>query len=117
MALMVTSGNMVQLFIGWEGIGLASFLLINFWYSRPEANRSALKAIIMNKFGDMFFYMFMVLSYSFYKTFDFYLLFSLVCVDPVSADLIFLNISKVDILAMSLVIAAVGKSAQLGLHS
>ena len=117
MALMVTSGNMVQLFIGWEGIGLASFLLINFWYSRPEANRSALKAIIMNKFGDMFFYMFMVLSYSFYKTFDFYLLFSLVCADPISADLNFLNISKVDILAMSLVIAAVGKSAQLGLHS
>lgn len=117
MALMVTSGNMVQLFIGWEGIGLASFLLISFWYSRPDANRSALKAIIMNKFGDMFFYMFMVLSYSFYKTFDFYLLFSLVGVDTTAADLIFLNINKIDILAISLVIAAIGKSAQLGLHS
>lgn len=117
MALMVTSGNMVQLFIGWEGIGLSSFLLINFWYSRPDANRSAIKAIIMNKFGDMFFYIFMILSYSFYKTFDFYLLFNLVDVDFTSTNLIFLNISKVDMMAISLVIAAVGKSAQLGLHS
>jgi NADH:ubiquinone oxidoreductase subunit 5 (subunit L)/multisubunit Na+/H+ antiporter MnhA subunit len=71
----------------------------------------------MNKFGDMFFYMFMVLSYSFYKTFDFYLLFSLVGADVTTTDLIFLNINKIDILAISLVIAAIGKSAQLGLHS
>jgi NADH:ubiquinone oxidoreductase subunit 5 (subunit L)/multisubunit Na+/H+ antiporter MnhA subunit len=71
----------------------------------------------MNKFGDMFFYMFMVLSYSFYKTFDFYLLFSLIGADVTTTDLIFLNINKIDILAISLVIAAIGKSAQLGLHS
>lgn len=117
MALMITSGNITQLFIGWEGIGLSSFLLINFWYSRPDANRSALKAIIMNKFGDMFFYIFMVLCFSFYKTFDFYLLFNIISAETVSISLDFYNISKIDVLACSLVIAAVGKSAQLGLHS
>jgi NADH:ubiquinone oxidoreductase subunit 5 (subunit L)/multisubunit Na+/H+ antiporter MnhA subunit len=71
----------------------------------------------MNKFGDMFFYIFMVLSYSFYKTFDFYVLFSLVDVDYTSTDMIFFNINKIDLLAISLVVAAIGKSAQLGLHS
>lgn len=117
MALMVTSGNMVQLFIGWEGIGLSSFLLINFWYSRPDANRSAIKAIVMNKFGDMFFYIFMILSYSFYKTFDFYILFNFINIDSTSTELVFLGINRVDMLAISVVIAAIGKSAQLGLHS
>ena len=52
MIIMVLSGNLIQFFLGWEGIGLSSYLLINFWYIRPEANRSAIKAILINKLGD-----------------------------------------------------------------
>lgn len=55
MIFFVVSLNYVQLFIGWEGIGIASYLLVNFWQTRPAANKSALKALIVNRFGDYFF--------------------------------------------------------------
>lgn len=52
MIFLVTSNNLLQLFVGWEGVGLCSYLLINFWYTRLQANKSALKALIMNRIGD-----------------------------------------------------------------
>lgn len=70
MLVFVTSGNALQMFIGWEGIGVISFLLINFWNTRLEANRGALKAILFNKVGDIGFYIFLVLLFYFFKTLD-----------------------------------------------
>ena len=53
MIVLVTADNVVQMFIGWEGVGLTSYLLINFWYTRIQANKAAIKAMIVNKVGDV----------------------------------------------------------------
>ena len=52
MLTLVTADNLVQLFFGWEGVGLASYLLIGFWYHKPEANAAAIKAFVVNRVGD-----------------------------------------------------------------
>ncbi len=52
MLALVTADNLVQLFFGWEGVGLASYLLIGFWYQKPEANAAAIKAFVVNRVGD-----------------------------------------------------------------
>src|SRR5690554_854074 len=52
MLMLVTSDNLVQMFFGWEGVGLASYLLIGFWYTRPSANAAAIKAFVVNRVGD-----------------------------------------------------------------
>src|ERR1700744_3323111 len=52
MLMLVTSDNLIQLFLGWEGVGLCSYLLIGFWFKKPEANAAAIKAFIVNRVGD-----------------------------------------------------------------
>jgi len=52
MLMLVTGSNLVQLFLGWEGVGLASYLLINFWFTRIDANKAAIKAFVVNRVGD-----------------------------------------------------------------
>ena len=52
MIFLVSSGNLLQLYFGWEGVGLCSYLLINFWFTRIQANKAAIKAMILNRVGD-----------------------------------------------------------------
>merc|ERR1711904_67059 len=52
MLILITGDNFLQMFVGWEGVGLASYLLINFWFTRLQANKSAIKAMIINRIGD-----------------------------------------------------------------
>ncbi len=118
MLMLVTAGNFVQLFLGWEGVGLSSYLLINFWYTRLQANKSAMKAIIVNRFGDFGIYFALLMIFFFFKTFDFSVVFSLIHV-MVWENFHFLIFSfrPVDLMCFFLFLGAIGKSAQLGLHT
>ena len=76
--MLVTSSNLLQLFLGWEGVGICSYLLINFWYTRIEANKAAIKAIIINKIGDFGLLVGILLIYVYTGSVNFNTIFSLV---------------------------------------
>lgn len=108
MVELVTAGNLVQLFIGWEGVGLCSYLLINFWYTRIEANKAAIKAILINKVGDLGLLLGMILLWLSQGSWNYLTLFS--CSAIVNVDCLFEGS------LILLLVAVVGKSAQFGLH-
>jgi NADH-quinone oxidoreductase subunit L len=118
MLMLVTADNFVQLFFGWEGVGLASYLLIGFWYDRPTANAAAIKAFVVNRVGDFGFAL---------GIFAVYLLFGSLQFDTVfgaAADVAKTNINflghvwpALTVTCILLFIGAMGKSAQLGLHT
>lgn len=111
MNIMVLSGNFIVFFFGWEFVGLFSFLLINFWFSRIEANKAALKAVLVNKFSDVCLYFGILLFFFFYKTFDFNIFFEYLY----KLDNTFFLYANTFI-CFFLLIGAVGKSSQIGLH-
>jgi proton-translocating NADH-quinone oxidoreductase chain L len=117
MLIFVTAGNFLIMFLGWEGIGLFSYLLITFWYTRIQANKSALKALIVNRLGDiclllsfsLLFLMFGTLDYlSIFLIFDNFFFFNF------ENDVFFISFFK--IMLLLLMIGAFGKSAQIGFH-
>lgn len=118
MLVLVTSDNFLQLFIGWEGVGLCSYLLINFFFTRILANKAALNAMIMNRIADVFFIFAIICILLTFKTTDFMVVFNLL---PYISNeyIIFLNIAikKIHFIAFFLFIGAIGKSAQIGLHT
>ena len=71
MLMLVTADNFVQLFFGWEGVGLASYLLIGFWFDRPSANAAAIKAFVVNRVGDLGFMLGIFAIFVLFGTFDF----------------------------------------------
>ncbi|RYX83798.1 NADH-quinone oxidoreductase subunit L, partial [bacterium] len=113
MLTMVLSKNYLVMFLGWEGVGLASYLLVNFWDTRNLANKSALKAVIFNRIGDIFFFAFLALMFIGYGSFDFSVIFPLA--SQVKYQLIF-GFSFNEILSLFILIAAMAKSAQIFLH-
>lgn len=115
MIVLVTAGNFVQLFLGWEGVGLSSYLLINFWYTRVQANKSAMKAIIVNRFGDVGLYLAILLIFFFFRTFDFSIIFTSMHFYTSNFELFGLN--EIDLISLCICLGAVGKSAQIGLHT
>jgi proton-translocating NADH-quinone oxidoreductase chain L len=118
MLMLVTSGTFVQLFLGWEGVGLSSYLLINFWYTRVQANKSAMKAIIVNRFGDFGIYFSLLLIFFFFKSFDFGTVFNLVyLLSGAKLNVLWFSFDKIDLICFFLFLGAIGKSAQLGLHT
>ncbi|WPK27808.1 NADH dehydrogenase subunit 5 (mitochondrion) [Australozyma saopauloensis] len=108
MTILVVSDNFVMMFIGWEFVGIMSYLLMSFWNTRMPAMKAALSAMLLNRFGDAFFVMGMSMMLSVYHTTDFNMM---ELITP-NMDTIMLNI-----MAMTLLMAATAKSAQLGLHS
>jgi NADH:ubiquinone oxidoreductase subunit 5 (subunit L)/multisubunit Na+/H+ antiporter MnhA subunit len=121
MIIVVFSENLIQFFLGWELVGFCSFLLINFWWVRTQANKAALKAMFINKIGDVCLLLALVYIGIFFQAFDLHTIF---LVTPfflnvfTSNTIIFLynDYSVLFLIGLFLVIAAAGKSAQLGLH-
>ncbi len=118
MLMLVTSDNFLQLFFGWEGVGFCSYILINFWFTRLQANKSAIKAMLINKVGDFGLALAIFLIFTFFKSIDFMVVFSLV---PYFINHSFylggFNFNLIQFISVFLFIGVLGKSAQLGLHT
>ncbi len=118
MLMLVTANNLVQMFFGWEGVGLASYLLIGFWFRKPSAGAAAIKAFVVNRVGDLGFML---------GIFGTYLVFNTVSIPEIlvrapgmaGSTIHFLGMQwdVMTILCVLLFIGAMGKSAQLGLHT
>lgn len=81
MLLLVTANNFLQMFIGWEGVGVSSYLLINFWFTRIQANKAAIKAMLINRVGDFSLLIAIFTIYFIFNTLDYSIVFSLAPLD------------------------------------
>ncbi len=118
MLVLVSSNNLLQMFFGWEGVGLASYLLIGFWHHKDSANKAAIKAFVVNRVGDFGYAIGIAGIFYIFGTISFDSIFSQV--DQFSEhEIQFLSFSfpTLDFLCFLLFIGAMGKSAQLGLHT
>ena len=118
MLMLVTANNFLQLFFGWEGVGLASYLLIGFWYTKPAANAAAIKAFIVNRVGDFGFALGIFGIFFVFKTLDFDAVFA-AAPSMVGKTFLFAgyNVDILTTLCLLLFVGAMGKSAQIGLHT
>ncbi|RZJ83227.1 MAG: NADH-quinone oxidoreductase subunit L, partial [Massilia sp.] len=118
MLMLVTANNLVQMFFGWEGVGLASYLLIGFWFKKPSANAAAIKAFVVNRVGDLGFML---------GIFGIFLVFGTVDIPTILAaapnmhgstiGFLWFRADTLTVLCLLLFVGACGKSAQLGLHT
>ena len=106
--VLVRGNNYFIMFIGWEGIGISSYLLINFWYTRIQANKSGIKALTVNRVGDMF------LSIGFFAIFW---VFGTVNYASIFRVAPFINESAITVIGLLLLVGAIAKSRQIGLHT
>src|SRR5829696_179046 len=118
MLMLVTADNFLQMFFGWEGVGLASYLLIGFWYKRPSANAAAIKAFIVNRIGDFGFALGIFAVFVIFGSIGFEEIFRAVP-DKATATLSFLGYERpaLEVACFLLFMGAMGKSAQYGLHT
>ncbi|TNE38484.1 MAG: NADH-quinone oxidoreductase subunit L [Alphaproteobacteria bacterium] len=118
MLMLITSNNFVQLYFGWEGVGLASYLLIGFWFKKPSANAAAIKAFVVNRVGDFGFALGIMAIFLVFDSVSFTDVFA-AAPDQAGKTFEFLGY-HVDILTticLLLFVGAMGKSAQIGLHT
>jgi NADH-ubiquinone oxidoreductase chain 5 len=108
MLILVTGDNFLIVFVGWEGVGICSYLLINYWFRRLQANKAAIQAIIMNRVGDLGFSIGLFAMFLAFGNIDFYSVFSL-------APMIHSNL--ITLVCLLFLLAAMAKSAQIGLHT
>ena len=118
MLMLVTSDNFIQLFFGWEGVGLCSYFLIGFWFKKDTANAAAIKAFLVNRVGDFGFALGIFLIFYLFGTVNYSEVFELI---PTIIDkkLVFLgiNVNAIDLICLLLFVGAMGKSAQILLHT
>ena len=118
MLMLVTADSLVQMFFGWEGVGLASYLLIGFWYHKPSANAAAIKAFVVNRVGDFGFSLGIFAAFLVFGTVSIPEILS-VAPSYAGSTIGFLGyrIDTITLICILLFIGAMGKSAQLGLHT
>ena len=118
MLTLVTSDNFIQLFFGWEGVGLCSYFLIGFWFKKESANKAAIKAFIVNRVGDFGFALGIFLIFYLFGTVNYDEVFQQIP-NILDKKLNFLgfNINSVDLICLLLFVGAMGKSAQFLLHT
>ena len=118
MLALVTAADFMQLFFGWEGVGLASYLLIGFWYKKPTASAAAIKAFVVNRVGDFGFVLGIITVFWMFGTINFAELFPMIAAQSGAGwDFIGQRWSALDLAAFLLFIGAMGKSAQFFLHT
>ena len=118
MLTLVTSDNFIQLFFGWEGVGLCSYFLIGFWYKKESANAAAIKAFVVNRVGDFGFALGIFLIFYLFGTVNYDEVFEQIP-NITEKNLVFLGVgvNAVDLICLLLFIGAMGKSAQFFLHT
>lgn len=118
MLFLVTADNFIQMFLGWEGVGLSSYLLINFWYTRLQANKAAIKALLVNRVGDFGLIIGLSLIFIVFKSLNYFVVFPLVNLYQLDYIYIFgYNFNVLNLICFFIFLGAVGKSAQIGLHT
>jgi len=118
MLMLVTSDNLVQLFLGWEGVGLCSYLLIGFWFKKPAANAAAIKAFLVNRVGDFGFALGIFAVFVLFGSVQFDAIFAGVeAQKDASMHFLGMEFHALTLACILLFIGAMGKSAQLGLHT
>lgn len=118
MLMLVTADNFLQLFLGWEGVGLCSYLLIGFWFKKPSANAAAMKAFIVNRVGDFGFALGILAIFFVFGTIDFNkVFFQAELLSNTTIEFFGAEFHAMTLICILLFIGAMGKSAQLGLHT
>ena len=117
MLVLVSADNFIQLFLGWEGVGLCSYLLVGYYFHKPSANNAAIKAFLVNRVGDFGYLIAIALIYKYFNSLNFQEVFSNTSTIE-KKNLLFLgfDFNLITCICMFLFMAAVGKSAQIGLH-
>jgi proton-translocating NADH-quinone oxidoreductase chain L len=117
MLILVSSNNFIQLFVGWEGVGLCSYLLISFWYTRLSATKSAIKAIFFNRIGDCGLIVAIMTLFYYTHSFDFGINFNLISYIRLETISFFIfEVYAIDFIIFFMLLATIGKSAQFFLH-
>ena len=118
MLVLVTSDNFLQLFFGWEGVGLCSYFLIGFWFKKPTANAAAIKAFIVNRVGDFGFALGIFLVFYIFGTVNYEEVFSQVSLySDNKLNFLGIELNAINLICFLLFIGAMGKSAQIFLHT
>ena len=118
MLTLVTSDNFLQLFFGWEGVGLCSYFLIGFWFKKESANAAAIKAFVVNRIGDFGFALGIFLIFYLFGTVNYAEVFQQIP-EIIDKEISFLglNVKAIDLICILLFVGAMGKSAQILLHT
>ncbi|WP_440937399.1 NADH-quinone oxidoreductase subunit L [Candidatus Pelagibacter sp.] len=118
MLMLVTSDNFIQLFFGWEGVGLCSYFLIGFWFKKESANAAAIKAFVVNRVGDFGFALGIFLVFYLFGTVNYSEVFEQIpTITENNLNFLGFDINAIDLICLLLFIGAMGKSAQILLHT